>query len=168
MANPRRGARGARGVRAAGAALCVAALTVAAAGCSDDGDSPSGAASKAASAASSAASRASDVVASATAEAQRKFDDFKDGVDAKGDVKLGDVKSDGDRTTVPVTVSNGASDTKSYVVEVDFKNGDDKLVDTVVLNVSDVKGGGSKDATARSTHSLDGDITAGVSRALRH
>ncbi|MFF3494925.1 hypothetical protein ACFYWS_26670 [Streptomyces sp. NPDC002795] len=153
--------RGARGVRAVGAALCAAALTVAAAGCSEDGDGPSGAASK-------AASRASDVVASATAEAQKKFDDFKDGVDAKGDVKLGDVNSDGDRSTVPVTVSNGASDTQSYVVEVDFKNGDGKLVDTVVLKVNDVKGGGSKDATARSTHSLDGDITAEVSRALRH
>ncbi|MFJ9181249.1 hypothetical protein [Streptomyces sp. NPDC102360] len=165
MADVRRGARGARAV---GAALCVAALTVAAAGCSDDGDTPSGAASKAASAASSAASRASDVVASATAEAQRKFDDFKDGVDAKGDVKLGDVNSEGNRTTVPVTVDNGTSDTKSYVVQVGFKNGDGKLVDTVVLNVNDVKGGGSKDATARSTHSLDGDITADVSRALRH
>ncbi|WP_327663672.1 MULTISPECIES: hypothetical protein [unclassified Streptomyces] len=168
MADVRRGARGSRGVRAVGAALCVAALTVAAAGCSDDGDSPSSAASKAASAASSAASRGAGVVASATAEAQQKFNDFKDGVDAKGDVKLGDVKSDGDRTTVPVTVSNSASDTKSYVVQVGFRNGDDKLVDTVVLNVNDVRGGDSKDATARSTHSLDGDITAEVSRALRH
>lgn len=151
-----------------GAALCVAALTVAAAGCSDDGDNPSSAASKAASAASSAASRASDVVASATAEAQRKFDDFKDGVDAKGDVKLGDVKTDGNRTTVPVTVDNGTSDTKSYAVQVSFKNGDDKLVDTVVLNVDDVPGGDSKDATARSTHSLGDGVTAEVSRALRH
>ncbi|MFZ3594188.1 hypothetical protein [Streptomyces sp. BH104] len=157
-----------RGARAVGAALCVAALTVAAAGCSDDGDTPSSAASKAASAASSAASRASDVVASATAEAQKKFDDFKDGVDAKGDVKLGDVKTEGNRTTVPVTVDNSTSDTKSYAVQVSFKNGDGKLVDTVVLNVKDVPGGDSKDATARSTHSLDGDITAGVSRALRH
>ncbi|MGD6751556.1 hypothetical protein [Streptomyces sp. BH105] len=157
-----------RGARAVGAALCVAALTVAAAGCSDDGETPSSAASKAASAASSAASRASDVVASATAEAQKKFDDFKDGVDAKGDVKLGDVKTEGNRTTVPVTVDNSTSDTKSYAVQVSFKNGDGKLVDTVVLNVNDVPGGDSKDATARSTHSLDGDITAGVSRALRH
>lgn len=162
------GRRGARGVRAVGAALCAAALTVAAAGCSDDGDSPSGAASKAASAASSAASRASDVVASATAEAQRKFDDFKDGVDAKGDVKLGDVQTEGNRTTVPVTVDNGTSDTKSYAVQVSFKNGDDKLVDTVVLNVDDVPGGDSKDATARSTHSLGDGVTAEVSRALRH
>lgn len=160
--------RGARAVRAVGAALCVAALTVAAAGCSDDGDTPSSAASKAASAASSAASRASDVVASATAEAQRKFDDFKDGVDAKGDVKLGDVQTEGNRTTVPVTVDNGTSDTKSYAVQVSFKNGDDKLVDTVVLNVNDVPGGDSKDATARSTHSLGDGITAEVSRALRH
>ncbi|MFI5664424.1 hypothetical protein [Streptomyces sp. NPDC051684] len=165
MADVRRGARGARAV---GAVLCVAALTVAAAGCSDDGDNPSSAASKAASAASSAASRASDVVASATAEAQKKFDDFKDGVDAKGDVKLGDVKADGDRSTVPVTVDNSTSDTKSYAVQVSFKNGDGKLVDTVVLNVNDVPGGDSKEAIAHSTHSLDGDITAEVSRALRH
>ncbi|MHB9754140.1 hypothetical protein ACYBSK_07180 [Streptomyces sp. BYX5S] len=166
MTNVRRGGRTTT-VRATAAALCVAALAATATACSDD-DTPSSAASKAASAASSAASRASDVVASATAEAQRKFDDFKDGVDAKSDVELGDVDSDGNRATVPVTVDNGTSGTKSYVVQIGFKNGDGKLVDTVVLNVNDVPGGDSKDATARSTHSLDGDVTAEVSRALRH
>ncbi|MYW64657.1 hypothetical protein GTY65_11340 [Streptomyces sp. SID8379] len=151
-----------------GAAAAVVALTLGAAGCSDGDTSPSDAASKAGSAVSSAASKASDVVASATAEASQKFNEFKDGVDAKDDVKLGDVAKDGDRSTVPVTATNGQSSTKSYMVQVDFRDGGGNLLDTVVVSVGDVEAGKSKEATARSNRSLDGDVTADVSRALRH
>ncbi|WP_353942171.1 hypothetical protein ABII15_11335 [Streptomyces sp. HUAS MG91] len=156
------------GVRATGAAVAAVALALAAAGCSDSDTSPSGAASKAASAASSAASRGSDVVASATAEAGKKLDDIKGGVNAKGDVKLGDVSTDGGRATVPVTVDNGQSDKKSYAVQVDFRDKSGNLLDTVVVTVNDVGADASKTATARSNRSLDGDVTADVARALRH
>ncbi|MFD8569608.1 hypothetical protein [Streptomyces sp. NPDC059639] len=162
----RNGARA--GARAAGAAAAVLALTLAAAGCSDSDTSPSDAASKAASAASSAVSRGSDAVASATAEAGKKLDEIKGGVDAKGDVKLGDVSTDGDRATVPVTVDNGQSDTKSYAVQVAFRDKGGNLLDTVVVTVNDVGADASKKATARSNRSLDGDVTADVTRALRH
>ncbi|MCQ4207130.1 hypothetical protein M4J07_003472 [Streptomyces longispororuber] len=148
---------GMRGGRAVGATVLAAALAVGVAGCSDSDTSPSDAASKAA-----------DVLASATAEAQDKIDEFKNGVDAKGDVKLGDVTKDGDRATVPVTATNGASSTKSYLVLVSFKDSGGNTLDTVALNVNGVEAGTSKEATARSHRSLDGDITADVTRALRH
>ncbi|MGY0023495.1 hypothetical protein [Streptomyces sp. cg35] len=158
-----------RGVRAMGAALLTAALAVGAAGCSDsDNSSPSSSASKAASAVSSAASRAGDVVASATAQAGKKFDEFKNGVNAKNDVKLGSVGSQDGRVTVPVTVSNSASSTKSFLVQVDFKDSSGNRLDTVALTVSDVAAGQSKDATARSNRSLDGDVRVDVARALQH
>ncbi|MFJ4712139.1 hypothetical protein [Streptomyces sp. NPDC088785] len=156
------------GVRATGMAVAAAALALAAAGCSDSDTSPSDAASKAASVASSAASRGADAVASATAEASRKLDEIKGGVDAKGDVKLGDVRSDDGRATVQVTVDNGQSSSKSYVVQVAFRDKGGNLLDTVVVSVDDVGAGTSKKATARSNRSLDGDVSADVARALRH
>ncbi|WP_338695865.1 hypothetical protein V2W30_11380 [Streptomyces sp. Q6] len=162
------GMRRVRTGRTVGAAALVAALAVGVAGCSDSDTSPSDAASKAVSAASSAASKASDVVASATAKAQEKFDDIKGGVDAKSDVKLGDVGEDGGRATVPVTVTNSASSQKSFAVQVDFRDSGGNLLDTVVLTVSDVDADTSKDAKATSNRSLDGDVTADVSRAMRY
>jgi hypothetical protein len=146
-----------RGVRGAGAALLVAALAAGAAGCSDSGDGPSGAASKAA-----------EAVASATAEAQKKVDEFRSGTEAKGDVRLGDVTKDDGRATVPVTVTNKASSTKSYVVLIAFKDSGGNRIDTVALNVNDVGGGSSKKADARSHRSLSGSISADILRALRH
>jgi hypothetical protein len=135
--------------------------------CSDD-DSPSSVASKVA----SAASRAGDVVASATAEAGKRFDGIKNGVDAKDDVRLGSpaAASDG-RTTVGVTAANSADSAKSFVVQVDFTDGTGKLLDAVVVTVPDVPAGGSGKATARSTHDLPGnvgDARAKVSRAVRY
>ncbi|MDH6441338.1 hypothetical protein M2158_009879 [Streptomyces sp. SAI-144] len=132
--------------------------------CSDE-DSPSSVASKVA----SAASRAGEAVSSATAEAGRRFDDVKNGVDAKDDVRLGTpaTASDG-RTTVEVTATNSADSAKSFTVEVDFTDRNGKLLDAVVLTVSDVPAGGSGKGTARSTHDLSGDVRAKVPRAVRH
>ncbi|MET7733968.1 hypothetical protein ABZT02_21735 [Streptomyces sp. NPDC005402] len=142
------------------AALALTGLTA----CSDD-DSPSSVASKVA----SAASRAGDAVASATAEAGRRFDDIKNGVDAQDDVRLGTpaTASDG-RTTVAVTAANSADSAKAFAVQVDFTNGSGKLLDAVVVTVRDVPAGGSGKGTARSTHALSGDVRAKVSRAVRY
>ncbi|MFF4354506.1 FxLYD domain-containing protein [Streptomyces sp. NPDC001530] len=160
------------------AAATTAALAAPLTGCSDD-NTPASTASKAASAASKAASAASkaasaasaagDALASATAEAGRKFDEFKNGVNAKGDVKLdSEVTTDsGGRSTVKLTVTNSASSEKSYAVQVDFRDEDGNLLDTVVVTLNDVAAGASKDATARSTRTLSGHVTADVARAVR-
>ncbi|MFJ2771407.1 hypothetical protein [Streptomyces sp. NPDC087300] len=138
------------GVLAAGAAAC------------SDGDSPS-----------DTAGRAASAVASATARAGEKIDEIKGGIDARDDVRLGSPSTDGDgRSTVQVTAENTAGASKSFAVQVSFKNPDGKLLDTVVVTVRDVPDGGSKDATARSTHKLDGadkgDVKANVTTALRY
>lgn len=141
------------------AALALTGLTA----CSDE-DSPSAVASKVA----SAASRAGDAVASATAEAGR-FDDIKNGVDARDDVRLASptTASDG-RTTVRITATNGADSAKSFTVQVDFTGQDGKLLDVAVVTLSDVPAGGTGKGTARSTHDLPGKVTAKVSRAVRY
>lgn len=156
------------GIRGAGAGLLVAAVLLAAAGCSDSDTSPSDAVSKAASAASSVASRGGDVVASATAKAQEELDRVKGGVNAKGDIGLGDVAKDGDRITVPVTATNSSDSQASYAVQVNFRDSGGNLLDTVVVTVDDVDKGKSRKATARSNRTLTGDVKADVGRALRH
>ncbi|MFJ6937932.1 hypothetical protein [Streptomyces sp. NPDC101132] len=143
------------------------------AGCSDDSGGPSDAASKAASALSSVgsslASEAGDVLASATAEAGKKLEEIKDGVDAKGDVTLGSAATDPDgRTTVKVTVRNTADSAKSFGVQVVFKDGSGKLLDTVVVTVDDVAAGKTGEGTAQSHRKLDGQVTAEVENALRY
>lgn len=169
-----------RGVRATGAALLAAALAVGAAGCSGNSNSGSSstaskvaskaseAASEAASKAASKASEAGDAVASATASAGKKFNEIKNGVNAKDDVKLGSVASQNGYASVPVTVTNDATSTKSFLVQVDFKNSGGDRVDTVALTVSDVAAGKSKDVTAHSNRSLGETVTADVARALQH
>ena len=146
------------------AAMLTAAALTALTGCSDD-DSPSSVASRVA----SAASRAGDAVSSATAEAGRRFDDIKNGVDAKDDVRLGTptTASDG-RTEAGITVTSSADSAKTFAVEVDFTDQDGKLLDAVVVTVSDVPAGGSGKGTARSTHDLSGEVKAKVSRAVRY
>ncbi|MEU0780372.1 FxLYD domain-containing protein [Streptomyces sp. NPDC006173] len=164
---------GARGpVRLILAVAAVVSLAASLTACSDD-SSPSDAASKAASAASraaSAATRAGDSLASATAEAGRKFDEFKSGADAKDEVKLdGSASADSDgRATVKATVSNPTSSARSYVVQVDFRDKSGNLLDTTVVTVNDVAANGSKDATARSNRALTGDVDTTVARAVRH
>ncbi|MDQ0762401.1 hypothetical protein [Streptomyces canus] len=150
--------------RWATAALLTTLVLTGLTACSDD-DSPSSVASKVA----SAASRAGDAVSSATAEAGRRFDDIKNGADARDDVRLGApaTASDG-RTTVEVTAANSADSAKSFTVEVDFTDRNGKLLDAVVVTVSDVPAGGTGSGTARSTHDLSGDVRAKVPRAVRH
>ncbi|MFE1952931.1 hypothetical protein ACFW9D_20980 [Streptomyces sp. NPDC059524] len=143
--------------RATGAALLAAALAVGATACSDDDTSPSDVASKGA-----------DILASATAEAQKKFDEFKNGVDAKKDVELGDVSKEDGRATAPVTVKNTADAKKSYLVLVTFRDSGGNRLDAVAVQVNDVGAGASKKATARSHRSLGGDVTAELDRALSH
>lgn len=146
------------------AALLTALALTGLSACSDD-DSPSSVASKVA----SAASRAGEAVSSATAEAGRRFDDIKNGVDAGDDVRLGTPATAPDgRTAVAVTAANSAGSAKSFAVQVDFTDGSGKLLDAVVVTVRDVPAGGSGKGTARSTRALSGDVRVKVSRAVRY
>ncbi|MFI1165044.1 hypothetical protein ACH4UM_15860 [Streptomyces sp. NPDC020801] len=135
----------------------------------NSGNSPSGSVSKAASAASSLASQANDVLASATAEAGHRLDEVKNGIDARSAVTLGApaTASDG-RTTVDVTVANKADSTKSFAVQVNFKDSGGNLLDTVVVTIGDVPAGKTAKGTARSTHQLSGSVKAEVGTALRY
>ncbi|WP_327718273.1 hypothetical protein OG381_24905 [Streptomyces sp. NBC_00490] len=146
-------------VVAAAALTALTALT----GCSDD-DTPASVASKAA----SAASQGADVFASATAEAGERFDDVKNGVDVKGDVKLGTVTTSGGRAETEVTATNTGGSQKSFLVQVNFTDGDGTLLDAVAVTVSDVPAGGSGKATARSHRDLSGAVKAEVDRAVRY
>ncbi|MER5600636.1 FxLYD domain-containing protein [Streptomyces sp. NPDC002265] len=167
--------RWARGT--AWAAVLAAALT----GCSGgNGNTPTSPASKAASALASAGARATaaisslaaqatEAISSATAEAGRRLGEVKNGVEAKDDVQLGTPATAADgRTTVGITVKNTADSTKSFAVQVVFKDSGGKLIDTVVVTVSDVAAGKTGTATARSTHNLSGEVKTEVGSALRY
>ncbi|MFI8531366.1 hypothetical protein ACIGMX_14070 [Streptomyces aquilus] len=146
--------------------VTIAALTALTAltSCSDD-DTPSSVASKAA----SVASRATEVFASATAAAGKKFDDVKNGVDVKGDVTLGTPRAGSDgRTTVEITVRNTAGSQKSFLVQVNFRDGGGDLADAAAVTVSDVPAGGTGKATARSNRDLSGTVKTEVARAVRY
>ncbi|MGI5376863.1 FxLYD domain-containing protein [Streptomyces sp. CA-251387] len=135
------------------AAMAAALLTA----CGDD-DTPSSVASKAASA-----------FASATAEAGRQLDDIKGGIDAKDAVRLAAPTTDGDgRTTVEVTARNTTDSTRSFAVQINFRDEDGNLLDATVETVSDVPAGGTGTGTARSTRDLGGKVRAEVARAVRY
>ncbi|MFE5759802.1 hypothetical protein ACFQ7I_39935 [Streptomyces massasporeus] len=153
---------------ATGGAALALALSAALTGCSSD-DTPSDAASKAESAVGSIASGASEAIESATAEAGRRLDDIQDGIDVKGDVRIGTpvTGSDG-RVRAEVTVRNSDDSTRSFAVQVDFKKSGGDLVDTVIVTVDHVQAGESATATARSTHDLSGDVRTEVARAVRY
>ncbi|MEU6216252.1 hypothetical protein ABZ845_01820 [Streptomyces sp. NPDC047022] len=150
----------------------VVVVTCVLSGCSNGGGGASSGASKAASAAASAAaslaSQASSALASATAAAGHKLDEIKGGTDAKGDVKLGTTATDADgRKAVEVTVTNPTSKSRTYAVQVNFRAGGN-LLDTVVVTVSGVAAGASKNGTALSNRKLTGDVKADVARAVRY
>ncbi|MER6101113.1 hypothetical protein ABT115_01875 [Streptomyces sp. NPDC001832] len=150
------------------AVLLTAAVVSTAAACSGGGKAPS-TASQAASAAASVESKAPEVVASATAAAGEKLKGFKNAVNAKSDVKLGTPSTDHDgRVIAKVTVTNSADSAKSYAVQINFRDPNGNLLDTVVVTVDGVGPKASKDATARSNRKLSGDIKVDVGTALRH
>jgi hypothetical protein len=156
---------------AAGAVLVAVAATTA--GCSGNSGNPAGNASKAASAAASAASslasRGTGALASASAEARRKLDEAKGGVNAKNQVTLGTVAIGGDgRAAVGVTARNTAGSAKSFAVQVNFTDKSGNLLDVVVVTVKEVAAGVSGTGTARSNRKLSGEIHAAVGTALRY
>ncbi|MER5578735.1 hypothetical protein [Streptomyces massasporeus] len=153
---------------ATGGAALALALSAVLTGCSGD-DTPADTASKAQSAVGSIASGASEAIESATAEAGRRLDDIQDGIDVKGDVRIGTpvTGSDG-RVRAEVTVRNSDDSTRSFAVQVDFKSSGGDLVDTVIVTVEHVQAGESATATARSTHDLSGDVRTDVARAVRY
>ncbi|MGW7204225.1 hypothetical protein [Streptomyces sp. NPDC054837] len=146
-------------VVAAAALTALTALT----GCSDD-DTPSSVASRAA----SVASQGADTFASATAEVGERFDDVRNGVDVKGDVRLGTVTASGGRAEAEVRAANTGGSQKSFLVQVNFTDGDGNLLDAVAVTVSDVPAGKSGKATARSNRDLSGAVKAEVDRAVRY
>ncbi|ANW19410.1 hypothetical protein [Streptomyces clavuligerus] len=180
-----------RGTVAAGLAV---ALGVGTAGCSNGGTSPAEVASKAASAgakvtaaASSAvaeasravesagakvtgaASQAASAVASATAAADKKLQEIKGGVNAKGEVTLGKPVTAGDgRTSVEVTARNTTDASKSFAVQINFRDSGGNLLDASVVDISDVAAGKSGQATALSNRKLTGAVTAEVGAAVRY
>ncbi|GGY19524.1 FxLYD domain-containing protein [Streptomyces djakartensis] len=133
------------------------------------GYSPSDSAREAESAVGSIASQASEAVESATAEAGRRLDDIKGGIDAKADVKAAapTVGSDG-RARTEVTVHNTGDSARSFAVQIDFTDAEGALTDTVIVTVNNVQAGDSATATARSTHDLSGEVRAEVARAVRY
>ncbi|WP_317444753.1 hypothetical protein [Streptomyces collinus] len=158
-----------------GAAGVVLAVVVAgaAAGCSDNSGNASGTASKAAtaaaSAASSLASRGADALASASAEAKRKLDEAKGGVNAKGEVTLGAATIGGDgKATAKVTAKNTATSAKSFAVQVNFTDTNGNLLDVTVVTLKNVAAGTTAEATVTSNRKLTGQVKAVVGTALRY
>ncbi len=130
----------------------------------------SGAASDLASSATSAAGALGSSAASAAASAASSaLGSIKDSISATSDVKAAApvTASDG-RTTSELTVTNPTSDKHTYTISVSFKNKDGSLLDVVVVTVSDVAAHGTAQATARSTHDINGATSAEVTAAVRH
>ncbi|WP_412074930.1 hypothetical protein ACLF6K_02135 [Streptomyces xanthophaeus] len=163
-------------MRGVAGAVALSAVALGAVGCSNGAGDPSGAVSSAAAAVesageavSSAAAEAKKAAESAAAVAKDRLAEIKDGVDARDQVSLGTPTTDADGyTTVPVTVRNTGDAAKSFAVQVEFKDEGGKLLDTVVVTVSDVAGKGTGQGTARSTHKLSGTVSAETGTALRY
>ncbi|MFI0978130.1 hypothetical protein ACH4SP_14170 [Streptomyces sp. NPDC021093] len=167
-------------IRTASAAALAALLALTVSACGEDdkskaSDVVSNATQKAGEVAASATAKAGEVkekakeaYASASASASAKLAEVKDGTDAKDEVKLGDVKAEGDRSATEVTATNKQTKNESYLVQVNFRDADGNLLDTVVVTLKDVAAGKDATATARSNRTLQGDVKAEVGKALRH
>ena len=164
------------------------------AGCSSDGDASStvssvasaaqsaisaaasaaqSAVSEAASAANSAiasgASGVSSAAASAEAAASSAIAGVKGGLDAKDDVTLGAVTTASDgKVEVVATVTDHASQSYRYSVQVNFTDASGNVLDAAVANVPEVAAGQTSQATVRSNRSLSGGVSAIVARAVRY
>jgi hypothetical protein len=153
-------------------AVIATSLAAAAAGCTNSGETtsnPSTLISQAASALASAGAQATGAIVAAAGAAEKKLSDIKNGVDARDEVSLGTPQraSDG-RVTVEVTAHNTADSSKSFAVQVNFKDVNGNLLDATVVTVSDVAASGSKKATAHSNRSLSGEVKPEVVTALRY
>ncbi|MCH5674874.1 hypothetical protein [Streptomyces gilvus] len=145
-------------------------------GCSDSSGTASTGRSKAASIASSVASavpslasQGASALASASAEARRRLEDVKNGIDAKDEVHLGTPATDADgRSTVAVSAHNSADTAKSFLAQIDFRDQAGNLLDTTVVTLNDVGAGKDAKATAHSNRKLSGSIRTEVARALRY
>ncbi|MFC9326736.1 hypothetical protein [Kitasatospora sp. NPDC057015] len=181
----------------AGAVAAVAAMalgTAALAGCSSDG-APSSAVSAVASAAQSAlsaaasaaqsaiasgasaaqsaigsgASQLSSAAASAEAAASSAIAGVKGGLEAQGDVTVGDVTTDSQgRAQTQLTVKNGQSQSYRYSIQVNWTDQSGNVLDATVVSVPEVAAGQSAQATATSNRDLSGDVKAVVVRAVRY
>ena len=166
----------------AGLAAVVVGAT-ALAGCSSDGTASStvssvasaaqSAVSEAASAANSAiasgASGVSSAAASAEAAASSAVAGVKGGLDAKDDVSLGAVTAASEgRVEVVATVTDHASQSYRYTIQVNFTDGSGNVLDAAVANVPEVAAGQTAQATVRSNRSLSGGVSAVVARAVRY
>ncbi|MFD3516871.1 hypothetical protein [Streptomyces sp. NPDC058657] len=165
--------------RAAGAAVLAALLAFSASACSDGDKSPaqmvSNATQKAGDAAASATAKAGEMgekakesYASASASASARMNEVRDGMDAKGEVAVGEVKTDEDRSAAEVTASNKQDKEQSFVVQVNFRDDGGNLLDTVVVTVKDVAAGKEATAVATSNRNLSGKVKAEIAKALRH
>lgn len=155
---------GARATARVAAAVSTAALLALTATACSDGD-----VDKAKDRAASATAKAGEAVASATEAAASKMAEVKDGVNAKGDVKVdGFTQTEDNRATAKITATNSTDKKADYTISVNFRDSDGNLLDTVVLNINDVDPAKSNSGTARSNRSLSGTPKAEVSRALRH
>ncbi|MEU8134824.1 hypothetical protein [Streptodolium elevatio] len=108
-------------------------------------------------------------VESALNRAGDEFDDFKNGVDAKNQVQVGQTVKDADgRFSVPVTVANTGDKEADFLIQIEFRDASGDMVDTIVMNIDNVAPGQQGDGTARSHVKPAENVTAQVSRALRH
>lgn len=108
-------------------------------------------------------------VESALDRAGDEFNDFKNGVDAKNQVQVGQTAKDPDgRVSTPVTVTNTGDKEADFLIQIEFRDTSGDLVDTIVMNIDNVAPGQEGDGTARSNLKPSEDVTGQVARALRH
>ncbi|MFF9640334.1 FxLYD domain-containing protein [Kitasatospora aureofaciens] len=152
-------------------------------GCSSSGKSASSTASSALSVAASAgsalasaASQAGSALASAEARASEAVSaassaiaGIKGGLDAKGDVTVGAVTTGTDgKSLAQLTVTNHGEQSYQYVIQVNFTDGNGKVLDATATTVQDLAAGQSVQATARSHLTLSGTVKAEVANAVRY
>ncbi|MCX4749382.1 hypothetical protein OG455_28390 [Kitasatospora sp. NBC_01287] len=155
---------------ALGAAQSVASQAASAAqsGVSQAASAASSAISQAASAANSVSSAGSSALASAQSAASSAVAGATGGLDATGDVTLGQVSTNSsDRAEVVVTVNNHGSQAQRYTIEVGFKNSEGNLLDTTLVTLGNVQPGATVTATATSGETLSGPVMASVVSAQR-